>query len=313
MAPPRPRPEAVCLMGPTASGKTDLAVALVERLPMEIVSVDSAQVYRGMDIGTGKPDPETLQRAPHHLIDILDPVHSYSAADFRRDALERIDAIRRRGRVPLLVGGTMLYFKALRDGLAPMPAADEAVRRRIDAFAAAEGWPAVHRWLASVDPESARRIQPGDPQRLQRALEVYLVSGRTMTELHRRGHDAPTPCLQWLAIQPPTRRVLHDRIATRFHRMLARGFVEEVELLHARGDLSPQMPSMRSVGYRQIWQYLEGALSFDAMVERGIIATRQLAKRQITWLRGWQAVHAYDSDDPVTLSRILKLLEADGI
>ncbi len=299
-------------MGPTAAGKTGLAVELVQRLPMEIINVDSAQIYRGMDIGTGKPDAGTLQQAPHRLIDILDPAERYSAAAFRRDALSEMRDIQEQGRVPLLVGGTMLYFRALRDGLADLPDADPEVRARIDAMAADEGWAAVHRRLRQVDPEAAARIQPTDPQRLQRALEVFELTGRPLSELQRRngGDDLPFD-LYFLAVQPGDRSVLHEQIARRFRSMLDAGLIDEVQALRQRGDLDESLPSIRSVGYRQVWRYLGGEMNYEAMVERGIIATRQLAKRQMTWLRSWQTLRNVDSQNPGMLDRVLKLLRSD--
>ena len=283
-------------MGPTAAGKTDLAVALHENLPCDLISVDSALVYKGMDIGTAKPDAETLARAPHRLIDIRDPAEPYSAAEFCEDALKEMEEITARGRVPLLVGGTMMYYKALRDGMAELPAADETVRQQILDQAEAEGWPSVHARLAEVDPVSAARIHPTDPQRLQRALEVYLVSGKTMTQLREEQtrRQLPYQVLN-LAVAPVERSILHERIAQRFRLMLENGFLEEVEELFARADLHPGLPSIRSVGYRQAWSYLAGELTRDEMVEKGIIATRQLAKRQFTWLRGWENLHWEDS------------------
>jgi len=310
------KPPVLCLMGPTAVGKTALAQALYETGRFELVSVDSAQVYRGMDIGTGKPDAAPLALSPQRLIDIRDPAETYTASDFRRDVLREIADIRRAGSVPLLVGGTMLYFKALRDGLAAMPSADPEVRRRIEARAAAAGWPAVHAWLADVDPEAAARIHPNDPQRLQRALEVFLLSGRPMTALHGEAaaggesdRNLPFP-LAFFAIQPPARAVLHEKIAVRFRRMLADGFVEEVRALQARGDLNAALPSMKSVGYRQIWQYLEGHLDYDGMVEKSIIATRQLAKRQLTWLRSWGNLQILRGPTAQSIAIVLKYVES---
>ncbi|MTI13850.1 tRNA (adenosine(37)-N6)-dimethylallyltransferase MiaA [Sansalvadorimonas verongulae] len=289
-------PPAIFLMGPTASGKTDLAVTLHEQLPCDIISVDSALVYKDMDIGTAKPDSELLARAPHRLIDIRDPAESYSAAEFRADALREMEEISARGRIPLLVGGTMLYYKALRDGLADMPPADETVRQDILEQAENEGWAAVHARLQSIDPESAARIHPTDPQRLQRALEVYLVSGRTVTELvaEQKRTQLPFNVLN-LAVAPKERSTLHERIALRFHNMMKAGFIEEVEALYARKDLHPGLPSIRCVGYRQAWAYLNGELTRNEMVDKGIIATRQLAKRQFTWLRSWENLHWFDS------------------
>lgn len=301
---------AICLMGPTASGKTALAVELVQRLPMEIINVDSAQIYRGMDIGTGKPDAETLAIAPHRLIDFLDPAESYSAALFCEDAVREMQEIRRAGKVPLLVGGTMLYFKALRDGLSVLPPANAGVRAEILALAIQHGWQAVHERLAVVDPVAAARIHPNDPQRLQRALEVFMVTGKSMTAMQAEASNAPSAeTLRFLSIQPTERSVLHMKIERRFHQMIEQGLVSEVEKLFQRGDLDPSMPSVRSVGYRQVWQYLAGEISFDAMVERGIIATRQLAKRQITWLRSWDNLTDFDSESDEIMDCVLKILD----
>ena len=302
---------AICLMGPTASGKTALAIELVQRLPLEIVSVDSAQIYKTMDIGTGKPDAKTLTLAPHRLIDFLDPLESYSAARFCEDARREMADIRAAGKVPLLVGGTMLYFKALRDGLASMPAADERVRADILNQASAEGWAAIHTELAAVDPIAASRIHPNDPQRLQRALEVFRVSGRSLSDW--QAMQSPLPdggdAFVFLSIQPADRSVLHHRIERRFRQMLEDGLVEEVEALYARGDLGPELPSVRSVGYRQVWQYLSQEVGFDGMVERGIIATRQLAKRQITWLRSWPSLQNFDSDDKNLIDGVIRSID----
>ncbi len=302
---------AICLMGPTASGKTALAIELVQRLPLEIVSVDSAQIYKTMDIGTGKPDAKTLTLAPHRLIDFLDPLESYSAARFCEDARREMADIRAAGKVPLLVGGTMLYFKALRDGLASMPAADERVRADILNQASAEGWAAIHTELAAVDPIAASRIHPNDPQRLQRALEVFRVSGRSLSDW--QAMQSPLPdggdAFVFLSIQPADRSVLHHRIERRFRQMLEDGLVGEVEALYARGDLGPELPSVRSVGYRQVWQYLSQEVGFDGMVERGIIATRQLAKRQITWLRSWSSLQNFDSDDKNLIDGVIRSIE----
>lgn len=307
-------PPAVCLMGPTASGKTDLAVSLVERLPFEIISVDSALVYRDMDIGTAKPDAETLARAPHRLIDIIDPAESYSASRFCEDALEEMKAITASGRIPLLVGGTMLYYRALEQGLARMPEADAEVRARIEAEAAEFGWQRLHDRLALVDPESAARIHPNDPQRLSRALEVFELSGRPMSELWREAKQNALPYrLVKLAVAPDERAVLHERIARRFRLMLEQGLVEEVEALYRRGDLSPELPSIRCVGYRQVWQYLAGELSRDEMSERGIVATRQLAKRQFTWLRSEQGLQWFATFESRLLEKVLKFLDDNAI
>jgi tRNA dimethylallyltransferase len=275
-------------MGPTASGKTALALALAKHFPVEIISVDSALVYRGMDIGTAKPTLAERAQVPHHLIDIRDPAEIYSAAEFRSDALRLMDEITARGRIPLLVGGTMLYFKVLKDGMAAMPAADLTLRAQIEAAAVERGWPALHAELAVADPEAAARIHPHHSQRIQRALEVYYLSGQSMSALHAQQTDVEMRHrLIQLAIAPVDRAVLHARIATRFEQMLQSGFIDEVRVLFERGDLHVDLPSIRAVGYRQAWDYLNGAIDFDTLRERGIIATRQLAKRQFTWLRGW--------------------------
>ena len=311
-------------MGPTAAGKTDLAIELTKVLPCELISVDSALVYRGLDIGSAKPSKEILAAYPHRLIDIRDPAESYSAAQFRADALEAMADITARGKIPLLVGGTMLYYKALIEGLADMPAADAAVRAELEAQAEALGLAELHRQLAEVDPESAARIHPNDPQRLIRALEVYRVSGESMTAHRQRqfaessGADAGAGrhlpyTVASLAIAPADRHILHKRIALRFSQMLEQGFVDEVRSLRARSDLHAGLPSIRAVGYRQVWDYLDGKLTENEMRERGIIATRQLAKRQFTWLRGWADVHWLDSLACDNLSRILKYLGAVSI
>ena len=312
-------PPAIFLMGPTAAGKTDLAVALAQRLPCELISVDSALIYRGMDIGTAKPDAQLLAEFPHHLVDIRDPLESYSAAEFCADALQAMAQISAAGRIPLLVGGTMLYFKALLEGLAEMPAADAVLRAELEAWAAAEGYAALHEELRRVDPQSAQRIHPNDPQRLVRALEVYRLSGLTMSE-HRlrqqaRGSQGLLPyTVAQLAIAPAQRQILHERIALRFELMLEQGLISEVKALRARGDLHLGLPSMRAVGYRQVWEYLDGNIERHSMVERGVAATRQLAKRQFTWLRGWQApLHWLDSQAEDNVERALKYLQAAAI
>lgn len=309
-------PPAIFLMGPTASGKTDLALQLARELPCEIISVDSALIYLGMDIGSAKPSAEILQEYPHHLVDILDPAQSYSAAQFRDDALAAMADITARGRIPLLVGGTMLYYKALIDGLAAMPAADVQVRSALELQAEAEGWAALHAELQSVDPVSAERIHPNDPQRIMRALEVWRVSGLSMTE-HRaqqalqkqasNGGHLPYNVATF-AIAPQQRSVLHERIAQRFHLMLEQDFIAEVETLWQRGDLHADLPSIRAVGYRQAWSYLQGDYTYDEMIERGIIATRQLAKRQFTWLRSWEDIEWLDSLSRDNMSHALKRL-----
>lgn len=285
-------------MGPTASGKTALAIRLRQTLPVELISVDSALVYKGMDIGTAKPDAHELSQAPHRLLDIIDPAQAYSAADFRRDALKEMAEIVAAGRIPLLVGGTMLYFKALLEGLSPLPSADPTVRAEIERQAAELGWDALHRKLQEIDPVAAQRIHPNDPQRLSRALEVFFISGKTLTELTQTSGEALPYQVHQFAIAPASRELLHQRIEQRFHQMLASGFEAEVRALFARGDLHTDMPSVRCVGYRQMWSYLAGEISYDEMVYRGICATRQLAKRQMTWLRGWEGVHWLDSEAP---------------
>ncbi|HCU65220.1 MAG TPA: tRNA (adenosine(37)-N6)-dimethylallyltransferase MiaA [Rheinheimera sp.] len=286
----------IFLMGPTASGKTALAFDLVREFNAEIISVDSALIYRGMDIGTAKPTPEELATAPHRLIDILDPAQAYSAADFRTDALAHIAQIQQKGKVPLLVGGTMLYFKALLEGISPLPEADPEIRAKLEQQAAVQGWQALHQQLAEVDPVSAARIHPNDPQRINRALEVYLASGRSLTDwTTEKGEAFPYPVKQF-AIAPTDRAVLHQRIEMRFMQMLAQGFEQEVQLLKQRGDLHADLPSMRCVGYRQMWDYLDGLVSYDEMVYRGVAATRQLAKRQLTWLRSWQELNWLKSE-----------------
>lgn len=294
----------LCLAGPTAAGKTEAALAIAQVLPVEIVSVDSALVYRGMDIGTAKPSPAERARVPHHLIDILDPLQAYSAAQFVADARALIDAIAARGRLPLLVGGTMLYFKALFDGLDEMPAADPALRAALDAEAAERGWPALHAELARIDPATAARLPPTDAQRIQRALEVFRQTGRPISAFQRglRRAVAPAPLI---ALEPAQRTWLHERIARRFHAMLAAGLLDEVAALRARGDLHAGLPSMRCVGYRQAWQALDdGALA--ALPERGIAATRQLAKRQLTWLRGMPQRTTIAADAPDAVERVVE-------
>jgi tRNA dimethylallyltransferase len=287
-------PPAIFLMGPTASGKTALAVNLVEQFPLEIISVDSALVYRGMDIGAAKPDAATLARAPHHLLDIRDPNETYSAAAFCEDAQRLMVDIVMRGRVPLLVGGTMLYFRALLQGLDDLPRADPAVRQKLEQAAAARGWPALHAELALADPLTAARLAPNDSQRIGRALEILQLTGKPMSSLLDRVQAAlPYRVLQ-LALIPSDRAVLHQRIAARFDAMLAEGLLEELKTLRQTYALTADMPSMRAVGYRQAWSYLEGEIDLAALRERGIAATRQLAKRQLTWLRSWPDVEALD-------------------
>ncbi|WP_240901144.1 tRNA (adenosine(37)-N6)-dimethylallyltransferase MiaA [Thioalkalivibrio sp. XN8] len=279
-------------MGPTASGKTGLAIELARALPLEIVSVDSALVYREMDIGTAKPSPALRAETPHHLVDLVDPAETYSAGRFRREALAAMTAIRARGRVPLLTGGTMMYFRALQRGLAELPPADPALRVELDRQAAAHGWPALHARLAVVDPVAASRIQPGDSQRIQRALEVWQLAGRPLSELQAAG-DSPLEGwrLLKLALAPPDRAALHARIEQRFRDMMAAGLLAEVERLHARGDLHAGLPSIRAVGYRQLWRAVAGECELDRAVADAITATRRLAKRQMTWLRAESELH----------------------
>ena len=312
-------------MGPTASGKTDLAVSLLEHLPVELVSVDSALIYRSMNIGTAKPEPELLARAPHRLIDILDPWESYSVAQFYHDAMAAMEEITRAGKIPLLVGGTMMYFRVLRDGIAALPSASPEIRAEINALAAEKGWEYIHSLLKEVDPESAQRINPADPQRLQRALEVYRISGKTLSqfwaEQNQTGKEPVSdytklesvlPAVPYslisLAISPLERSVLHERIAQRFDQMLEQGLVEEVRSFYQSGRLDASMPSMRCVGYRQVWDYLDGQLNYAEMRERGIIATRQLAKRQLTWLRSWPDLHWLETGDKKVLEQALKII-----
>ncbi|HEA53909.1 tRNA (adenosine(37)-N6)-dimethylallyltransferase MiaA [Marinobacter antarcticus] len=327
------RPPAIFLMGPTASGKTDLAMALCERLPCDIISVDSAMIYRGMNIGTAKPTNDELARAPHRLIDICDPAETYSAADFRRDALAEMTKISRAGRIPLLVGGTMMYFKALLHGMSGLPAASPELRRALEAEARRLGWPALYEELRAVDPIAAKIIHPNNHQRLLRALEVVRLTGRPISAFWKS--DAPqspqqeagcqnvedyTYFTQWqadgtsslpytitqLALAPPQRQVLHDRIHQRFASMLEAGFLEEVRALMGRGDLDPDLPSMRCVGYRQAWSYLVNSDDYDVFVSNGVAATRQLAKRQLTWLRKWSDLNWFDSEGPFIVEAALK-------
>ena len=286
----------VLLMGPTAAGKTDLALRIAERLPADLVSVDSAMVYRGMDIGTGKPSPEVLARAPHRLIDIREVTETYSAGEFRRDAMREIGSIRADGRIPLLVGGTLLYFRALERGLSPLPRAVPSVRERLEAEAERSGWAALHARLAAVDPEAARRIHPNDAQRIQRALEVFEVSGRRLSEWHRSGPRPAGPAgpVVRLAVAPAERGDLHRAIDARFRAMVERGLVDEVRDLAERPGVGPDLPSMRAVGYRQVFDHLQGRSDHGEMVERAIAATRQLARRQLTWLRSLSGVRWLD-------------------
>lgn len=309
-------PLAIFLMGPTAAGKTELAIQLAQRLPCRLISVDSALIYRGMDIGTAKPSPEIQRAFPHRLIDIRDPAQSYSAADFRRDALQEMAQISAQGEIPLLVGGSMLYFRSLLSGLASMPGSDALVRAELQAQAAQLGWPQLHEELQRVDPEAAARIHPNDPQRLLRALEVYRVSGVSLSEHHRRqaqenapvGGLLPYTVLQF-AVAPVQRSLLHERIARRFQQMLEQGFVAEVQRLRARADLNEGLPAMRAVGYRQIWQFLEGRCTAAQMQARAVAATRQLAKRQLTWLRRWDGLFWLDAQAPDNWEQAVQYLQ----
>jgi tRNA dimethylallyltransferase len=295
--------DAVVLLGPTASGKSVLAMQLAEKIPLEIVSVDSAQVYRGMDIGTAKPSATDRTAVPHHLIDIRDPADPYSAADFVRDAIVAIREIRARGKLPLLVGGTMLYAKALRDGLSDLPSADPNLRARIEAEARELGWPELHARLTKVDPSTAARLKPNDSQRIQRALEVYETAGTPMSELVIPD-TAPRLKLPTVVLLPADRALLHARIEKRFDAMLDAGLLDEVGALHARGDLHPNLPSMRSVGYRQAWRFFDGQCTFEEFRQEGITATRQLAKRQMTWLRSMPNVTVIEPTLTAALSAV---------
>jgi tRNA dimethylallyltransferase len=303
-----------CLLGPTASGKTAAALAFAAKHPSEIVSIDSALVYRGMDIGTAKPTPDERERVPHHLIDVRDPAEAYSAADFRADALHAIGEILARGRVPLLVGGTMLYYKALTQGLNDLPSADADVRASLDADAAREGWPALHARLASVDPVTAARLAPNDAQRIQRALEVFMLTGQPMSALlaapERRDENEVPYRFVPVALEPGDRSVLHARIERRFDAMLEAGFVDEVRALRSRGDLDPGLPSMRCVGYRQAWEYLDGAIDYATMRDKGVFATRQLCKRQLTWLRSMPERIVIDCCAPSATDDAVRAVEA---
>lgn len=300
----------IFIMGPTAAGKTDLAVHLHENIDCEIISVDSAMVYRGMDIGTAKPDSDFLKKVPHRLIDICDPLESYSAAQFLRDANIAIKEIQGKGKIPVLVGGTGLYFRALEQGLAELPEANYQIRARLETEGESEGWQSLHNRLAKIDPEAAARINENDPQRIQRALEVYEITGKTMSALLSEGrkHAFPYP-IKKIILSPKDRSLLHERVKQRFLAMLDSGLVDEVETLYRRGDLSLSLPSMRLVGYRQVWRYLEGQTGYEEMQEHAIIATRQLAKRQITWCRSEKNGEWYDSLQSNILSKILQNLE----
>ncbi|MGJ8693237.1 MAG: tRNA (adenosine(37)-N6)-dimethylallyltransferase MiaA [Thalassotalea sp.] len=295
-------------MGPTASGKTALAMALYDNLPCDIISVDSALVFKGMDIGTAKPTAQELEKYPHRLIDLIDPAQSYSAADFCKDALREIAEIQARGRIPLLVGGTMMYFKSLIEGISPLPEADASIRKQIESEAAALGWAAMHEQLEVFDPVSAKRIHQNDPQRLTRAIEVYRLTGKSLTELTEiKGKKLGGDVIQ-LAITPSDRKTLHQRIEQRFDIMMQQGFEQEVVKLKQRPDLHENLPSIRCVGYRQMWQYLNNEFSYDEMIFKGVCATRQLAKRQLTWLRSWPNLTWLDMEDETNLQQVLSIV-----
>lgn len=298
------QPTIFCLMGPTASGKTELALKLAQLYPIEIVSVDSALIYKGMDIGSGKPTAEELEKVPHHLIDICDPATAYSVGQFRKDAVHAINDILSRDRIPLLVGGTMMYFKALLEGLAVLPDCDPKIRASLDEEAKINGWPFLHARLAEIDPLSAARIKPTDPQRIQRALEVYMVSNQSLSDWIMKSDSEKLPYhFQSIGFIPTDtqRKILHHRIESRFLNMLENGFIEEVKRLFQRSDLNLNMPSIRCVGYRQIWEYLAGTYDKQTMILKAVAATRQLAKRQITWLRSWPELHQVDFFDADTI------------
>ncbi len=291
-------PPALFIIGPTASGKTGLAIKLMKHFPIELISVDSALVYKDMDIGTAKPSPEELKVAPHRLISFLDPSQPYSAADFRNDALREMQEITARGKIPVLVGGTMLYYRALENGLAKLPTADQKIRKKLDNEAKEHGWDALHQRLTKVDPIAGERIHPNDQQRIQRALEVYEITGKPLTTLQKEAKmDALPYRLMKIALIPESREWIRELAKTRFEQMLEQGFIEEVKSLYARDDLNADLPAIRAVGYRQVWDYLEGKLDKDEMQERAIIATRQLAKRQMTWMRSEANVTRYDAKD----------------
>jgi tRNA dimethylallyltransferase len=301
----------ICLMGPTASGKTALALEIVKRFPCDIISVDSAMVYRGMNIGTAKPDQTLLKIAPHRLIDIRDPADSYSAGQFYQDAWREIQAIDASGRIPLLVGGTMLYFRLLQQGIADLPKADKDCRADLTARAAKVGWPALHAELMKFDSDTAKRLNPQDSQRIQRAYEVYALTGKTLSSfLNEQNNNLPPHQFYSLALIPSDRSGLHQLIAARFQHMLAQGFIEEVRQLYKRPDLNPQLPAIRSVGYREIWSYLAGEINYLEMQEKALAATRQLAKRQLTWLRSWPHVLAFSASHNIVVDEVLLQLES---
>jgi len=303
------RQTVIFLMGPTASGKTSLAVELHKSLPVEIVSVDSAMVYRGLDIGTAKPSKAIQKETPHRLIDICDPDERYSAGRFCNDAVHAINEIHTQGRVPLLVGGTGLYFRSLEQGFSDLPIADQDIRRRLESEAQEYGWEKMHARLHKVDPDSAARIHRNDPQRIQRALEIYEITGKPMSELHQKGRTSPLDLqIIKLVIGSNDRAILHQQIQTRYHDMLESGLIEEVRQFYERSDMSQALPSMRLVGYRQVWQYLAGEINYNIMVNKAITATRQLAKRQLTWLRSEKNAHWFDGNDLDLKGNLLKIL-----
>jgi tRNA dimethylallyltransferase len=305
---PTKQPPVICLMGPTASGKTALAMALHDVLPCDIVSVDSALIYREMNIGTAKPTAEELAKYPHRLLNLRDASQSYSAADFCHDALAEIANIRANNRIPLLVGGTMMYFKSLIDGISPLPAANIEIRAKIEAEAEENGWQAMHEQLSKIDVEAAQRIHPNDPQRITRALEVFRLTGNTLSQLTQiKGAKLDGDVLQF-AITPKERSTLHERIELRYQQMMTQGFEQEVIQLKTRSDLHEDLPSIRCVGYRQMWQYLNGDFDRDEMIFRGVCATRQLAKRQLTWLRNWPNLHWLTTEDKTNLAQVLSLV-----
>jgi tRNA dimethylallyltransferase len=307
----KPGPPVLLVMGPTGAGKTDLAMRLADRWPVEIVSVDSAMVYRGLDIGTGKPDAAELQRYPHHLVDILDPSQAYSAGQFVRDAQRLIAEIHGKGKLPLLVGGTMLYFRALRRGLAEMPVADPAIRAAINAEAASQGWPELHAQLARIDPQAAARIQPNDAQRIQRALEVFRITGSSLSDLHAAMKPAVADVnFVTTAWVPAVRERLYESIDRRFRRMMERGLLGEVERLFRRSDLHADLPALRSVGYRQLWEHLAGAVDLDTAVMNAIYATRHLARRQLVWLRAETDVRIFDPLESAASAQMEQLVAA---
>ncbi len=298
-------------MGPTAAGKTDLAIELAKQFPVEIISVDSALVYRGLNIGTAKPNPEILQDYPHHLVDIVDPVEPYSAGSFREDALRLMTEITARGNIPLLVGGTMLYFKALQQGLADLPAADSKIREKLDADIAERGLTYLHDQLKQVDPTSAARIHINDPQRIQRALEVYLITGKSMTELTKESVQSLPYNVIKIIISPQDRAILHQRIADRYNNMMMMGFIDEVKGLFSRSDCHANLPAIRAVGYRQVWAYLEGEYDQETLIEKAIIATRQMAKRQLTWLRAQQDGVWFDSGSGLPVDQVVSYIKQE--